>query len=266
MSRIVVEKVSKSYRSPRGEVAVLAETSLTIEAGTFATLLGANGCGKTTLLGIIAGTVAADRGEVSFGQDREELRVGFAWQDYRASLLPWYDVADNIALPLRIRGVPPAERRRRAESLLASTSRTIKARQRCYQLSGGQQQLVSVLRSVVLEPQVLLLDEPFSALDLQTRWEMAAHVERLWRQHPTTALLVSHDIDEAILLADEILLMSRTGGRIVRKIVNRLPRPRALRMLTAGEHVRCRAEAIEFLLDDSRLESRPDPDAPTPET
>jgi NitT/TauT family transport system ATP-binding protein len=253
MSAIVLDRVSKSFaqedHAPR---AVLSDVTLRVPEGTFTTLLGPNGSGKTTLLNLVAGLLRPDTGTVEIQVDHGgKPQIGFVWQDYRASLLPWFDVGENITFPLRLRGVERRVRRQTAEAVLERflphPKGQIRAGQRCYVLSGGQQQLVSLLRSLACAPDALLFDEPFSALDQQTRWNMAFHLERVWMERPVPSLFISHDVDEAILLADEVLMITARGGRVEHRLRNELPRPRSVKMLTSREHVAYRQEAIDFL-------------------
>lgn len=256
MTRIIVRDVSKSFKTNQSsEKVVLSNVSLEIGNASFTTLFGPNGSGKTTLLNIIAKSLLPDSGsiEIEVGHSGE-LRVGYVWQNYRESLLPWFDVGENIAFPLRIQGIDYKTRRGISENMLKQISINMNVRQWVYQLSGGQQQLVSILRSLVIKPDYLLFDEPFSALDQQTRWTMAFNVERIWREQGIPAIFVSHDIDEAIMLADDLLLMTRNGGKIVQKIHNPLPRPRNIKMLTTPEHIQAREEVINFLLQEGAVE------------
>ena len=148
-------------------------------------------------------------------------------------------VSENIAYPLRIQGVQSAVRKERANASLERFPLGIRPDQYPYQLSGGQQQLVSLLRSLVVQPDFILLDEPFSALDQQTRWAMAFHMEKVWMKDPVPTVFVSHDVDEAVMLADQVALMGRSG-RIEAIVENPLPHPRDVSLLTSQEHVQCR--------------------------
>ncbi len=232
-----------------GSKNVLDGLCLELLRSLFFSLIGPNGCGKSTLLNIIAGLLSPDAGSCEVSKsDGNSAKVGYVWQDYRASLLPWLNVFDNVAFPLRLRGMRAKDRRRIVGPIIEEFMPGVNARDFCYSLSGGLQQLVSVLRSTTIEPDVMLLDEPFSALDQQRSWNMALHVERIWAARPVPAIFVSHDVDEAILMADEILLMSREG-RIETVLRNTLPRPRSINMLTSGEHLRCRSEVLAFLAE-----------------
>jgi len=258
MKRVVLDGISKSFARGGGAKAKVFD-SLSLELGDdeFTSLIGPNGSGKTTLLNIIASVTRPDSGTVEIRtQHRGAPHIGFVWQDYRASLLPWYSVAENIAFPLRISGQGRQERKKRAESLLRMFTGDVRAEQRISELSGGQQQLVNVLRSFIDDPDVLLMDEPFSALDQQRRWTLALYVQKAWLAAPKPVLFVSHDIDEGVLLADKILLLSARQGKIQRTLHNPLPRPRTIAMLTAAEHLACRKAVIEFLADEGLVQGK----------
>ena len=248
MTGVQIQNVWKSYGSGlSGTDWVLKDLSLSILGGSLTTLVGPNGCGKSTLLNIIAGLLKAERGEVRIENDTDgRIQIGYVWQDYRASLLPWMSVLNNIALPLRLRGQGRADREEEAGRILAEFLPDVSHRGPCYSLSGGQQQLVSLLRCLISGPDIMLLDEPFSALDQTRRWRMSTLVEKIWSLTRPPTLFVSHDIDEAVLLGDTLLLMSNEGG-IAGEIKNELPRPRRLEMLTSSEHLRCRNEVIDFM-------------------
>ena len=251
---IEIRNVNKSFYTGNGEILpVLRDISFKISSDSFTTLIGPNGCGKTTLLRIIAGLDVPDSGDVIVkGSKNSSIQVGYVWQNYRSSLLPWFDVGENVAFPLRLHGVERQSRRQIAGKLVDEFMPGISLKDRTYQLSGGQQQLVSVLRSLVVEPDVLLLDEPFSALDQERRWVMGSYVEKAWLKISVPIVFVSHDVDEAVLLADSILLMSRRSGKIDKELKNPLPRPRSQNMLTAKEHLTCRSEILDFLFDEEK--------------
>lgn len=251
---VSIQNVSKSFRDNGTVDRVLTNLSLTFAGGSFTTIVGPNGCGKTTLLNIVAGLVIPDEGSVNIvTATGEPARIGYIWQDYRASLLPWMNVGENIAFPLRIRGASRRERKLAAANTLSSFSTDINITDRIYSLSGGQQQLVCLLRSNVANPDVLLLDEPLSALDQFTRWTMAFKIEEFWMRNKIPTIFVSHDVDEAVMLADEIILMGRDGGSLYERVVNSLPRPRNKRMLTASDHIRCREQIIDFLFQQGAI-------------
>lgn len=208
--------VGKHY----GRRRVLQDTHLSIAAGEFVAVVGRSGCGKSTLLRLIAGLEPASTGSVSVGDtaaDAHHADTRIMFQDAR--LLPWKRVIDNVAL-----GLPP-ERRGAALEVLRQVGLDERAEEWPARLSGGQRQRVALARALVHQPRLLLLDEPLGALDALTRIEMHALIEQLWRRHGFTALLVTHDVQEAVALADRVILIE--DGAIALDEAIRLPRPRA---------------------------------------
>ncbi len=255
LATVNASNVSKSFPLPDGSMrTVLRDVCLTIQGNRFTALIGPNGCGKTTLLNIIAGLLPADSGAVYFGAiTNSQPRIGYVWQDYRASLLPWLSAAENVAFPLRLHGARRADRLGTASGMMREFMPGVDPSKPCYQLSGGQQQMLCLLRSAISKPDVLFFDEPFSSLDQNRRWAMTTYVERIWQGTRCPALFISHDVDEAVLLADEVLLMNREG-RIEGRIKNALPRPRSQSLLTHSQHIECRDAVIAFLLAQDALE------------
>lgn len=258
MTKIYLKHITKSFKSSNGNSKlIISDLNLEISSSMFITIIGPNGCGKTTLLNIIAGIIKPDDGMVKIETDSgKNPIIGYVWQDYRASLLPWLDVADNISFPLRILGRKRKERREMAFKILSDFNTSFSPNQKIYQLSGGQQQLVCILRSAISRPDIFLFDEPLSALDQPTSWSMAFHIEKIWMEQKVPMIFVSHDIDEAILLADKILLMGRNGGKIEQTIINDLPRPRNVKMLTSSKHIYCREQVIDFLTQNGAIKDQ----------
>ena len=215
--------------------------------------MGPNGCGKSTLLNILAGVSKQDSGTIEVAPNKNNtLQVGYVWQDYRSSLLPWYNVAENVTFPLKIKGVSKQQRYETASELFKKLGINIDLYKKTYELSGGQQQLLNIVRNMVIKPDLLLLDEPFSALDQYKSWSMAFQFEELWLDLKIPVLFVSHDVDEAIFLADEIILINKSG-QIEKKIKNGLPHKRTKEMLATKTHIDCRNEIIEFLFSQNNL-------------
>jgi NitT/TauT family transport system ATP-binding protein len=180
-------------------------------------VFGPNGCGKSTLINTIAGLTAPDAGQILFdGRKLSDVKFGYVFQNYREALFPWLRAFDNIAYPLKLMNVPLAERRARTEALVTHLGIKLDLALYPYQMSGGQQQLVSILRALVVEPEILFLDEPFSALDYEMTLFMRAQLQRIFMETGTTTVLVSHDLEEAVFLADRVLLLSRHPGRGLR--------------------------------------------------
>jgi len=228
---IEINNLAKKYKQSNGgngqDVSALEGIDLTIESGEFVTIFGPNGCGKTTLLLCVAGIEEPSTGSILIN-DRlpHEALTGFVFQNYREALLPWRSCLDNIAFPLEISGIDKRESRNRAEQIVEELYLNIDLRSYPYQQSGGQQQLVAIARALVSDPDVLVMDEPLSALDLKARFKMRATIEKIWQRTEKTTLHVSHDVEEAVYLSDKIVVLSERPGKILRVIPNTLERPR----------------------------------------
>jgi NitT/TauT family transport system ATP-binding protein len=208
---------------------------LVVEPGQLVALIGPNGSGKSTLLRVIAGLLAPDRGEATLdGRPIEgpDPRIGLVFQEPR--LLAWRTTESNVAYPLELAGVPPAERREKVETLLRTVGLEEATNQVPSQLSGGMRQRAALARTLTLEPRVLLLDEPFSALDELTRERLNLELLAIAARTPTTIILVTHSVQEAIFLADRVVVLSERPGRIVADLPVELPRPRSLGDLDAA--------------------------------
>jgi NitT/TauT family transport system ATP-binding protein len=193
------------------------------------TLVGRSGCGKSTLLRIVAGLIAPSSGTVAIaGRRVSGARRDVSLVFQRPALLPWRNVIDNVLLPVEILRLPKRDYRPVAADLLALVGLEGFERRYPYELSGGMQQRVALCRALIQDPQVLLMDEPFAALDALTREEMSLELQRIWSEHKKTIVFVTHSIQEAVLLADRVVAMSPRPGRIVRTVEVRLPRPRSL--------------------------------------
>ncbi len=219
-----------------GRLPVLDGLNLAIEDGEIVALIGPNGCGKSTLLRVIAGLLTPDRGAVTLGGDRitaPDPRIGLVFQEPR--LLPWRSAADNITYPLELAGWPATRRAQRLAELtdLVALDPGV-SRNRPSELSGGTSQRVALARALALEPGILLMDEPFSALDALTRERFDLELLRLWERARTTIVLVTHSIAEAILVADRVIVMSPRPGRVVADLPVGLPRPRSIADLDAA--------------------------------
>jgi len=229
---IQIKNLSKTYR--RGalaggkEVEAISDLNLIVREGEFVSIFGPNGCGKTTLLLITAGVESPSSGTVLVkGRRPSDAVIGFVFQNYREALMPWRTCLDNIAFPLEVMGVERTERRERARALVKQFGLKIDLNSYPYQQSGGQQQLVAIARALVADPDVFVLDEPLSSLDVRTSLTTRTTIERIWERTRKTTLHVSHDVDEAIQLSDRIVLLGERPGRILEVIDNPLPRPRS---------------------------------------
>lgn len=262
--KMKVRSVNKQWPERRGgdrkageEIAVLKEIDLDIHEGEFLCLLGPSGCGKTTLLNILAGFERPSSGSVliddaaSDGPHPKRITI---WQDY--ALFPWRTVLGNVEFGLEMTATPKAERRRKAKELLELVGLTGEEKKMTWELSGGMRQRVAVARSLAVDPDVLFMDEPFGALDALTRIKMEEELIRIWQRKRTTIVFVTHDIDEAVYLADRIAVFTALPGRILQIIPAPAGRPRDR---TTLDFIRLRekvftalslghAEAVEYYL------------------
>ena len=231
MSKIQIEGVCKIYASKTGRVMALENVDLTIKQNEFITLVGPSGCGKSTLLKLIGALIRPSRGVLLF--DGQQLLnptrdVGIVFQE--AVLLEWRNVLDNVLLPAEILGLDKAKSRARAMHLLDLVGLKGFEMRAPRELSGGMQQRVSICRALIHDPSVLLMDEPFAALDAMTREELGFELMRIWDTEKKTVVFVTHNISEAITLADRVVAMSPRPGRIAKVLEIELPRPRTIGM------------------------------------
>jgi NitT/TauT family transport system ATP-binding protein len=228
---VTVRGLSKKFQG----TTIYDDFSIDLPMGKFISVFGPNGCGKSTFINMISGLMPMDAGEVLYdGQTIRDTRISYVFQNYREALFPWMRAIDNIHYPLKVIGVDRKERRRRVEKLLADFDVPFDLNAYPYTLSGGQQQTVSILRALVTEPEVLFLDEPFSALDYEMTLFMRERLQHIFMKLKTTMLLVSHDLEEAIQLADQVVLLTRRPTRVAEIVPVDLPWPRDLDV-TTGE-------------------------------
>ena len=209
---------------------------LDIVEGQFVSIVGPSGCGKSTFLKIVNGLFPATQGEIQIKQPARGVAHAMVFQD--SSLFPWYTIVDNVAYGLVCQGVPRKEAQARAKPLIDLVSLTGFEQKFPYQLSGGMQQRANLARALTVDPEILLMDEPFAALDAQTRELMQAELLRIWNEANKTVLFITHQIDEAIYLSDRVLVMSARPGRILADIAIDLPRPRQLEIKRTPEFIK----------------------------
>ena len=226
---IRLDNVGKVYDTKGGTVEACAELHLDIRQSEFVAIVGPSGCGKTTLLKMVAGLVPYSSGSITVGGrkvDRPQIDVGIVFQE--SILLDWRDVLSNVMLQVDIRGMDRATYEAVAKHLLRQTGLEGFENRKPYELSGGMRQRVSICRALVHDPPLLLMDEPFGALDALTREQISMDIQRVWMERRKTALHITHSIPEAVLLADRVVVMSPRPGRIVEILDVDLPRPRRL--------------------------------------
>ena len=219
MTAVALDRASKRYGTG---VLALDEVSLDVDPGEFVCLVGASGCGKSTLLNLVAGLDSPTGGAVSVQGGRPTLLF------QEAALLPWLTASANVELALRLRGVGKAERKARAEELLALVHLGGMGGRRPHELSGGMRQRVALARALAQEPDVLLMDEPFGALDAMTRDLLHDELERIWREQALTVVFVTHNVREAVRLGDRVVLLTSRPGRVAAEFAVDLPRPRRI--------------------------------------
>lgn len=229
---LTVEHLQKSYRTSGAELEVLRDVSFTVEEGQFVTVVGPSGAGKTTLLRCMAGLLARTGGTVTLTKtgkvvDAPPPEIACVFQDYRSSLMPWYRVAKNVELPLRNTIRDRDERKRAVDEALRSVGLSEFSESFPWQLSGGMQQRVAIARAIAYRPEFLIMDEPFASVDAQTRADLEDLILRVREEAGLTVVLVTHDIDEAVYLADRVVVVSARPTVVMDVIDVDLPRPRS---------------------------------------
>jgi len=262
-TKIVFRKVSKTFVPKRGGEAVLAldDVTLQIQDKAFVCLVGPSGCGKSTLLNLLAGFELPDTGEVLLqevpirtpGPDR-----GMVFQEN--ALFPWLTVIGNVCYGPQRRGIPRNEYVPAAEAILRQVGLRRFTDSYPNELSGGMRQRVAIARALVNKPQVLLLDEPFGALDAQTRALMQEMLLDVWEREHRTVVFVTHDVEEAVFMADRVVVMSRRPGRVLADIAVTLPRPRDYEVLTTSEFASIKREVLHLVREEALALARSETD------
>lgn len=255
---VQLDDVTVRFGTAGDELTAIAGLSLGVPAGSFTVVIGPNGCGKSTLLRLVAGLLAPATGEIRVGGSvpvAGDGRVGLAFQQPR--LVPWRSTLDNVALPLELAGATAEERRDRAAEALERVGLATAGRLRPRELSGGMAQRAALARALIGDPAVLLLDEPFSALDALTRETFDAELQRLWLDRRRTVILVTHSVAEAVRLADRVVVMTPRPGRVARLVNVDLPRPRPVDLAGDPRAAALAAEVRSVLAEAHADELRP---------
>ncbi|MCD0449476.1 ABC transporter ATP-binding protein [Actinocorallia sp. API 0066] len=249
MSKLEIRNLNRSFDG----VPVLKDLTLDVAEGEFVSILGPSGSGKSTTFSVLTGALPPTSGEVRVdGVPLAERPGRFAYMPQKDALLPWRRVLDNLTLGLEVAGVRRKEARRKVEPLLDVFGLTGYERSYPAQLSGGMRQRAALLRTVVQDREVLLLDEPFGALDALTRARMQQWIERVWEEYRWTVLLITHDVREAVFLSDRVYVFSPRPATVVKCVEVGLPRPRTLASYTDPAFTRIEAELLETLLEEER--------------
>jgi NitT/TauT family transport system ATP-binding protein len=246
---IALANVAVNFGEGRQAVRAIEQLDLRIEPGEFVSILGPSGCGKSTILGAIAGFMPVSSGDVRVDAQRVAAPGpdrGFVFQQH--TLFPWKTVARNVEFGLKMRGIARAQRQNTAREILTRIGLGEFLHHYPHQLSGGMQQRVALARVLVNRPRVLLMGEPFCALDAQTRLQMQEILLGLWHELHMTVVFVTHDVDEAVFLSDRVIVLTHRPGTIKREILVDLPRPRTHEVLTAPEFTQRKREALSLLL------------------
>jgi len=267
MSTISIKNLNKTYTQKGQIYNVFSDFNLEVNSGEFVTVFGPNGSGKSTLLNLVAGLDEANTGNIKIGgKSNKDSKVGFVFQNYNESMLPWRTVEGNIRLGVEATTVSPSPSVSQSQGVAAAAPRNNTERttpetkisnlliqtglepiknKHFFELSGGQKQLTAIARSFAFEPEIMLLDEPFSALDYSITKKMQLKIMEMWQANPLTILFISHDLDEAIFLADKIVILSPRPAKIKEIIEVKLPRPRTLEMLESPEFFELRKKVLD---------------------
>jgi NitT/TauT family transport system ATP-binding protein len=239
---VTIRGLSKAFNGKT----VYDKFDLDIPRGKFISIFGPNGCGKSTLIGLISGLIPSDAGQVLFdGMTIDEVRIGYVFQNYREALFPWLTARKNIEYPLKFLRFNARDRRDKVNALIERLNIRLDLDRYPYEMSGGQQQLVSILRALVIEPEVLMLDEPFSALDYEMTLFLREQLSKYFETTGTTTLIVSHDLEESVYLADKVLLLTRAPTAVADFVTVGSARPRGVETLRDPHFVEVKAHCLD---------------------
>ena len=249
VSDLHVRNVTQRFRSKLGEVHAVDDVSFSVAQGKFVGLVGPSGCGKSSLLLMMAGLLTPTEGKILLGNEEivapRPQEIGVVFQE--SSLLPWKTALENVEFPLKLRGVPQAERQTKAIGMLELVGLKDFVHRFPHELSGGMKQRVSIARGFCQDSDLLLMDEPFAALDEQTRMTLGDELLAIWEKHKKTAVFVTHSLTEAVYLCDEVIIMGARPGRILKRLEIDLPRPRTYTMMATERFGQLRNEIWELI-------------------
>ncbi|GGB96206.1 hypothetical protein GCM10007205_01830 [Oxalicibacterium flavum] len=248
-AHITVRGLHKAF----GGVPVYSDFNLDLPKGRVTCVFGPNGCGKSTLINMIAGLIPHDAGDILFdGKTLQQTTIGYVFQNYREALFPWMRAIDNIRYPLKLKGMSEADCDARVQELIESFDVRFDLNRYPYEFSGGQQQLISIMRALAPHPEVLFLDEPFSALDYEMTLFIREKLQEIFQATGVTMIVVSHDLEEAVYLANHILLLTKRPTRVADNVFFDAARPRDLRTLSSDAFVRTKARCLDIFQNEVR--------------
>ena len=249
---LTIEKLDKEYATPTGAVEAMQDVSLEVDEGEFVSIVGPSGCGKSTLMETVGGLIEPSGGEVRIAGNRvqgTDPAIGIVFQ--QESAFPWRTVTENVEFGLEMTGVANDERGRRAREMIELVGLGGFEDRYPSELSGGMRQRVAIARTLVMEPKIILMDEPFGALDEQTRLILGEELLRIQEATSATILFITHSFDEALLLSDRIVVMTARPGRVKKIVENPLPRPRDSTIVSDPEFGRLSGELWDLLREES---------------
>lgn len=239
-----IENLNKSYIEQKKEIEIFKNFNLTVDNGEFVTLFGPNGCGKSTLLQIIAGITPKEKGNITFSNSTNP-KIGFVFQDYNTSLFPWMTLKENIAFPLKLRGIKRERREYEATKIFETFHYDLNLDSYPEQASGGQKQFTAILRALIEKPDLLLLDEPFCSLDYESNLTMMEKLHEIWEKTKITTIFISHHIDEAIFLSTRILVLGKKPTGLQKEMKNSLTFPRHREIIGSPEFAHIKKQIIQ---------------------
>ncbi|MGE4337329.1 MAG: ABC transporter ATP-binding protein [Pigmentiphaga sp.] len=242
-THITIRGLSKHF----GGSTLYSDFELNLPRGKVTCIFGPNGCGKSTLMNMVAGLIEPDSGEILFdGKTLKDTKIGYVFQNYREALFPWIRAIDNIRYPLKLEGLSDAHCNARVQELIKTFDIRFDLNRYPYELSGGQQQLVSILRALAPRPEVLFLDEPFSALDYEMTLLIRDKLQEMFAATQLTTVIVSHDLEEAVYLADDILLLTKRPTQVADVLGYDAPRPRDVSNLSSPDFIAVKSRCLSI--------------------
>jgi NitT/TauT family transport system ATP-binding protein len=236
-----IKNLEKSFNCKQ----VFDKLSLQIKKGKITAFIGPNGCGKTTLFNVLAGLIKSDGGDLKISSFNK-FKFSYAFQNYRETLLPWRTNRGNLIFPLQIQKFSGEKIEQRLNEIMKFACFDLNLKRYPYELSGGQQQILAFLRILITKPEVLLLDEPFSALDYDNSLKMLDSLQEYYMQSKATSLIITHNIEEALYIADEVVVFSDSPSKVLGIVENKLPRPRNLETIKSEEFHKIKSEVLEL--------------------